>query len=87
MTLPSPSGIPSRVAQPALQHDDFAASHDEEHSEALDTLAHDEPRTPGWLTAVGGTLFLVAILWFIAARASAPTVEAPVPPSPAQAQQ
>lgn len=66
------------MAQPALKQDVFAPAHEEEHFEA--ELAHDEPRTPGWLTAVGGVLFLLAIVWFIASRAAAPSLNEPLQP-------
>lgn len=66
MTVPSPSGIPCRVALKAPAQDDIAFSQDDEHVEASDELAPDEPHTPGWLTALGGALFLVALIWLVA---------------------
>lgn len=49
------------MALKAPAHDDIAVSHDD-HDEISDELAPDEPHTPGWLTALGGALFLVAAL-------------------------
>jgi len=66
LTVTSPSGIPCRVALKAPAHHDIATSHDDEHVEETDELAPDEPRTPGWLTALGGALFLAAIVWLVA---------------------
>lgn len=66
LTVPSPSGIPCCVALKVPAQDDIAISHDDEHVEPSDELAPDEPRTPAWLTALGGALFLVALLWLVA---------------------
>jgi hypothetical protein len=79
-------------------HDHADADHGG-HAEAADhgdELAPDEPKTPLWLTAVGGALFLLlAIVWLVgqsaeasdvavapAASASATAAAAPPPPPP-----
>jgi hypothetical protein len=88
---------PFRVSHaPADPHDAESGEH-EAHAEPADELAPDEPKTPVWLTALGGALFLVlAIIWLVAratddAEAAAATassasasaaVAAPNPPPP-----
>jgi len=47
------------------------STHDAPHEHAFDgepvsALAADEPRTPGWLPALGGAIFVVAAVWFLA---------------------
>jgi hypothetical protein len=81
-------------------HGHEADGHDHvDAAEGPDELPPDEPKTPLWLTALGGGLFLaLAIAWLAArpgeptlselspaasASASASAVEAPPPPPPA----
>jgi len=42
-------------------------------AELPDELAPDEPKTPVWLTALGGVLFLLLAIAWLAARPSEPT--------------
>lgn len=70
MTPPAPWCIPCRVAEPALKIDAFAPPAPVEDL-LEDTVSDDEPRTPGWLTAVGGLLFMLALVWFVVAQATA----------------
>lgn len=87
LTLDPWSGIPCAVSQPALKQLESAHDHhDDEHAPSTDELGPDEPRTPGWLTAVGGVLFMIVAVWFIASRAATPAQEAPSPQAE-QAQQ
>ena len=71
--------------------------HDAHAVEPSDELAADEPKTPLWLTALGGGLFLLLVIGWLAARsmepqegdqaaaasASASAVAAPAAPPPA----
>jgi hypothetical protein len=71
----------------ALDHHDHAFD-----GEPIDVLPEDEPRTPGWLPALGAVLFVSAAVAFLATRETAAhpattapqraaaVVEAPVPP-------
>lgn len=68
-------------------------------TEEPDELAADEPRTPGWMPLLGGTLFLAAAIFFVAtqppgktseelqsaARAAAEEAKAKAAPPPAPA--
>jgi hypothetical protein len=70
-----------------------AADHDHDHAfdgEPTDVLPADEPRTPGWLPALGIVLFVSAAVAFLATRddgaqpaadnaAVAPPAAAPAP--------
>ena len=87
----------------AEEHDHEAGDSSHDHIDAAegpDELAPDEPKTPLWLTALGGGLFLALAIAWLGARPSEPTlselspapsasasasaVEAPPPPPPAQ---
>lgn len=88
LTRPQRSGIPWPVSQPALKYDALspALPLKDERSEPTDELAPDEPRTPAWLTATGGVLFLLAIVWFIASRPAKLVLDEPSAPASAEAQ-
>lgn len=58
----------------AIDHDDHAFD-----GEPTDVLAEDEPRTPGWLPALGAVLFVSAAVAFLATR------EGSTPPAPEKA--
>ncbi len=71
MTRRDGGGIPCPVPEEAeTQHDVHEASqpaHADVLVEPADELAPDEPRTPLWLTMLGGALFLLmAIVWLVA---------------------
>lgn len=68
-------GHPLRVSAPALKHDEHADAHGDHDDDHADELAPDEPRTPGWLTALGGALFLLAGVYWIATRPAPRTLE------------
>jgi hypothetical protein len=60
-------------------HDTHAAI-DHDHAfdgEPTDVLADDEPRTPGWLPALGAVLFVSAAVAFLATREPAGQPAAP----------
>jgi hypothetical protein len=75
-----------------------SGGHDEHafEGEPVAALAADEPRTPGWLPALGAALFVAAAVWFLAiskgddaaaaavasASASAPVAEVTAQPAP-----
>jgi hypothetical protein len=72
-------------------HDTHAAI-DHDHAfdgEPTDVLAEDEPRTPGWLPALGAVLFVSAAVAFLATRepAGQPTAPAEKPAAAAVAPQ
>jgi hypothetical protein len=91
------------VSHAADPHEAETADHEagDAHAvEASDELAPDEPKTPLWLTALGGGLFLLLAIGWLAARsvesqegdqaaaaasASASAVAAPAIPAPAVA--
>ena len=73
-----------------------ATDHDHDHAfdgEPTDVLPADEPRTPGWLPALGVVLFISAAVAFLATRDSnaqpapekAAVVQAPARPQQAAA--
>ena len=62
-------------------HDTHAAA-DHDHAfdgEPTDELPADEPRTPGWIPALGMILFVVAAVAFLATRETPKQAEAPAP--------
>lgn len=75
------------------------STNDAPHEHAFDgepvsALAADEPRTPGWLPALGGALFVIAAVWFLAiskgddaaaAAAASASASAVAPPTSAPA--
>ena len=66
-------------------HDTHAAA-DHDHAfdgEPTDELPADEPRTPGWIPALGAVLFVSAAVAFLATRESVPQPAAPAPEVPA----
>jgi hypothetical protein len=72
-------------------HDTHAAI-DHDHAfdgEPTEVLPEDEPRTPGWLPALGAVLFVSAAVAFLATRAPAaqPTAPAEKPAAAAVAPQ
>jgi hypothetical protein len=57
-----------------------AADHDHAFDgEPTDELPADEPRTPGWLPALGMVLFAAAAVAFLATRETPAPTEAPAP--------
>ncbi|MEP7119784.1 MAG: hypothetical protein ABJE95_02695 [Byssovorax sp.] len=68
-------------------HDTHAAA-DHDHAfdgEPTDELPADEPRTPGWLPALGMILFVVAATAFLATRETPAPTDAPAPEKAAAA--
>jgi hypothetical protein len=76
---------------PAHAHDDHAHAHDDHafDGEPAQDIPADEPRTPGWIPALGAALFLAAGIAFIATLdgpakgAAGPTGAAVAAPPPA----
>ncbi len=58
----------------AIDHDDHAFD-----GEPTDVLAADEPRTPGWLPALGAVLFVSAAVAFLATRETSAQPSTPAP--------
>jgi len=86
------------VSHAADSHAETLVDDHAHDAEPSDELAADEPKTPLWLTALGGALFLVlAIAWLVArsddasttaaaaASASAAPAAAPTNPTPVAA--
>lgn len=59
----------------AEHHEDegVVIAHHEEPEK--DELGPDEPRTPGWMPLLGGTLFLAAAIFFVATQPPGKTAE------------
>jgi hypothetical protein len=70
----------------APSHQDAAAhGHDGDHAEYVDAAElapPDEGKTPLWLTALGGGLFLLLAVAWLAARPAALTLSELTPPAP-----
>jgi hypothetical protein len=67
-----------------------SADHHDDHAfdgEPIDELPADEPRTPGWLPALGAILFVSAAVLFLATRDSSAQPAAPAPEKAAVAAQ
>jgi hypothetical protein len=63
-------------------HDTHAANDHDDHAfdgEPTDVLAEDEPRTPGWVPALGAVLFVSAAVAFLATRETSAQPAAPAP--------
>src|SRR5450432_1586133 len=79
---------PCSVSNQAHAHE----AHDEPHldahedgADAHDEPLPDEPKTPLWLTALGGGLFVLLAIGWLAARPAAPTLSELSPPASASA--